>query len=126
MIVEIAKAAAHHDLRSSRPRKPDTRRNIAGNLESRIIVPANTGVYRQRSSNLPIVLNPETVIIVADLDAVRLGSKATIGKEQEETGVDWTELQVVGLGGKKLVLLSIGFEPVDNGAFKIPAEFQRM
>jgi hypothetical protein len=42
-----------------------------------------------------------------------LRGKAARAREEKESCIDRPELQVVGLGGEELILLDIGFHPID-------------
>src|SRR5262249_5194647 len=81
VIVEIAEAAANNRLGSSGPGKADARRNIRGDLELRIVVPADPAVYGQSLRDPPVVLGPEGVVVVAEFDLVGVGCEAAHGQQ---------------------------------------------
>ena len=84
MVIEEAEASADDGFRSSGPGKADSRRNVVRFLERGIIVPPNAAIQREGARNLPVVLNPEAVVVVAQLDFVGIRGEASYGCEEEE------------------------------------------
>jgi hypothetical protein len=72
--------------------------------------------------DLPIILNPEAIVIVAQMDVIGLWSKAANGEEEEKAGVDRAELLVVSFGGEQLIILEVGFDTVNVCVFVVPTE----
>ena len=123
MVVEETKASADDGLGIDRPSEADARREIVSLVEGGIVVPAQARVYGEIVPNFPVVLNPEAVIVVAEMDFVGLGCEPAARKQQKEAGINWAKLLVVGLCGKELILLAVGFDAIDLGSLEIPAEF---
>ena len=92
MIVEEAKAAANNRFGINGPGETDARGEVIFLIESGVVVPAQPAVDRQVVPDFPVVLNPEAVVVVAQMDFVGLRRKAAHGEEEEKAGVDGAEL----------------------------------
>ena len=112
MVVEETEAAADNGFRCGRPRKTDARGDVVFLLERGVIVPAQASVNGQVAVNFPVVLGPQAIVVIAQLDLIGLRREAAASQEQEESGVDGAEFLVVGLGSKKLIELAVGFHAI--------------
>src|SRR5438477_7468846 len=126
MVVKQTKASAHHGLRVRRPCEANAWRKVVLLVKSGIVIPAQAGIYREIVTNFPIVLNPEAVVVVAEMNFVGLGGEASPCEEQEKTGIDRAELLKVGLSGKELVVLKARLYAIYLSAFIVPTEFDGM
>src|SRR5580704_1376223 len=126
MIVEETKAAANHGLGINGPGEPNSRGEIIFLIERGIVVPTQAGIDRKIVPDFPVVLNPEAVVVVAQMDVVGLLSKAADVEEEEKAGIDRAELLEVSLGGKELIVLTVGLHPIHVGVFIVPSEFDGM
>ncbi len=100
MIVEETEATANHGLGIGRPGETDSWGEVIFFIEGRVVVPAQAPVDCQIACYLPVILNPEAVVVVAKMDFVGLRSKAADSKKKEKAGVDGAKLQIVSFGCK--------------------------
>ena len=96
MIVEETKAAANHGLGSNGPREPNSWGEVIFLVEGGIVIPSKAGIDRKIVPDFPVILNPEAVVVIAQMDVVGLRSKAADVEEEEKTGVDRAELLETG------------------------------
>lgn len=126
MVIEQAEAAANDSSWSNGPGETNARLDVVSLLESRIVVPANTTIEREVMPYLPVILEPQAVVIVAQPDLIRLWRQTADGSQEKEAGVYGTELEEIGLCGEKLVELCVGFISVHLGAFEVPPKLEGM
>src|SRR5258705_11876627 len=126
MIVKQTKTSADDGLSVRRPGEPYAWRKVVFLVEGGIVVPAQTRVYGEVVPDLPIVLKPEAVVVVAEMNLIILRSQSTTSEEQEEAGIDRAKLLVVGFGGEELIILQSRFDAVHFCVLIVPAEFNRM
>ncbi len=105
MVIKQTKASADNGLGIRRPGKPHAWRDVVFFVKSGIIIPAHACVYGQIAPDLPIVLNPETVIVVSQMNFVGLRSEPAKRQEQKETRIDRAELFIIGLSCEQLIIL---------------------
>src|SRR6185503_18090173 len=70
LVVKEAEVSAHDRLRGYRPGGAQARRDISLGHEFRIVVPADSEIQREITSQLPIVLSEQPVVIVPQMDLV--------------------------------------------------------
>ena len=96
-------AGADHRLGSRRPGDAQARAEVVVVLELRVVVPAQPRVHHQLVGQLPVVLQIDGGVVVAQADLGGLLGE-TAGRDQaEEAGVDRAEAVEVLFGGEQLV-----------------------
>ena len=114
-------AGADHRPWSRRPGDAQARAEVVVVLELRVIVPAQPDVHHQLVGQLPVVLQIDRGVVVAQADLGGLVGE-TAGRDQgEEAGVDGAEAVEVLLGGEQLVAHHPELVAVDLGAQELDA-----
>ena len=75
-------------------------------------------------AELPIILSEHGVVVVAQMDLVRLVRKSARRRHRKKTGINRTVGYEVIDGRKELKRLHLRFDAVDSGSQEIPAELQ--
>ncbi len=124
VVIEVTPTPAHHRLRSRSPGKAEPRGNIGGGFEPRIVVPAYPQVEGQLPDYLPVVLQIQPVVIVAEADLVSLRRLAPNCIEREQTGINRSELRKVVERREYLIGFQVGFDSTHLGAQEIPTQLE--
>src|SRR4030095_9567893 len=100
VVIEVSEAAARDSLRVDLPCKADSWGNLLCLMEPRVIIPPQTQIQRELRENLPVVLQEQPIVIVANVNFVGLRRKAAFRQQKEEAGIDRAELSEIIDGGE--------------------------
>src|SRR6185369_9154983 len=95
LIVKDSVVSSDHGLGCCRPREADARREVFLRHKLRVVIPAHAEVQRQVRQKLPIILDEERVVVVAQMNLVGCRCQSTRGGDCKEPGVEWSKLDEV-------------------------------
>ena len=116
--------AAHDCLRCDRPGETDARREVVLFYECRVVIPTQAEIQGKVMAKLPVVLGEHCVVVVAQMDLVRLVRKSARRRHRKETRINWTVGYEVIDGRKELKRLHLRFDTIDSCPQEIPAELE--
>src|SRR6185436_15898061 len=99
-------------------------RNVFFLLERGVVIPPHAKIQRQVLVKLPIILREDCVVVVAQMNFVRLGRKSSRRGNSEEARVDWSKSEEIIHGCEQLQVEDLRFHSVNVCPQKIPAKLQ--
>src|SRR5579863_7247298 len=102
LIVKDTEAGVYDGLWSDCPGSTDARREICLIRKLGIVIPTQAAVDCKFGSELPIVLDEETVIVVANVNQIVLRCGSGLEGDQINTGIDRAKSVEIVYGGEEL------------------------
>src|SRR6185369_13257198 len=95
-------------------------------LERGVVIPTHTEVQSKILVEPPIILKEQCVVVISQMDFIRLGREAAGCRHCEEAGVNRTEREKVVHCCEQLKIQNLRFDTVDMRTEEIPTELHIM